>query len=102
MLVKILWNNSKACLTALLKYDTLTLSVKKEKGKIMEFILIWDWVDEETGYLYDQQVDFFATKEQLFEAKKAAEKTFPWQVAIGRLILSPAIGYSWAEVDRLF
>ena len=68
----------------------------------MEFILIWDWVDEDDGFLYEQHADFFATKEQLFEAKKKAEKEYSWQVAIGRLILSPAIGYSWADLDRLF
>lgn len=68
----------------------------------MEFLLIWDWVDEGDGSLYDQQVEFFATKEQLFEAKKKAEETFSYQVEIGRLILSPAIGYSWADVERLF
>ena len=39
----------------------------------MEFILIWDWVDEDDGFLYEQHADFFATKEQLFEAKKKAE-----------------------------
>ena len=68
----------------------------------MEFILILDWVDEDSGYLYEQHADFFATKEQLFEAKAKAEKEYSWQVGIGRLILSPAIGYSWADVDRLF
>ena len=80
----------------------------------MEFILIWDWVDEDDGFLYEQHADFFATKEQLFEAKKKAEKEYSWQVTIGRLILSPAIGisrlilspavtgYSWADIERLF
>jgi len=68
----------------------------------MEFILIWDWVDEDDGSLYEQHADFFATKEQLFEAKAKAEKEFSWQVGIGRLILSPAIGYSWADLERLF
>lgn len=68
----------------------------------MEFLLIWDWVDEGDGSLYDQQVEFFATKEQLFEAKKKAEETFSYQVGIGRLILSPAVGYCWADVERLF
>ena len=68
----------------------------------MEFILCFDWVDEDTNYLYEQQFECFATKEQLFEAKKKYEKEFNWQIGIGRLILSPAIGYSWADVDRLF
>lgn len=68
----------------------------------MEFMLIWEWIDEDTFDLYEQRVDFFATKEELFEAKKKAEEQFKWQIGIGRLILSPAIGYSWADVDRLF
>lgn len=68
----------------------------------MEFILVWDWIDEDTHYVYEQHVDFFATKEQLFEAKKKAEEEYRWQIGIGRLMLSPAIGYSWADLDRLF
>ena len=34
----------------------------------MEFMLIWEWIDEETFELYEQRVEFFATKEELFEA----------------------------------
>lgn len=68
----------------------------------MEFLLVWDWIDEETCCPYEQCVDFFATKEDLFAAKKKAEKEYSYQIGIGRLILSPAIGYSWADVDRLF
>lgn len=68
----------------------------------MEFLLVWDWINEETFDLCEQRVDFFATKEQLFEAKKEAEKKFSFEINIGRLLLSPAIGYSWADVDLLF
>ena len=68
----------------------------------MEFLLTWDWVDEDTHVLYEQAVDYFATKEELFEAKKKAEEEYEWQVAVGRLILSPAVGYSWADINRLF
>lgn len=68
----------------------------------MEFMLIWEWIDEDTFDLYEQRVDFFATKEELLEAKKKAEKQFNWQVGIGRLILSPAVGYSWADIEQLF
>ncbi len=68
----------------------------------MEFMLIQEWIDEETFALYEQRVDFFPTKEKLFEAKKKMEKDFAYQIGIGRLVLSPAIGYSWADVDRLF
>ena len=68
----------------------------------MEFILIWDWVDEDCSFIYEQHADFFATKEQLFEAKAKAEEEYRAHILMGRLILSPAIGYSWADVDMLF
>jgi len=68
----------------------------------MEFMLIWDWIDEETNVLRKQRVDFFATKEDLLEAKKDAEKEYRYEISVGRLILSPAVGYSWADIDRLF
>lgn len=68
----------------------------------MEFLLVWDWIDEDTFALYEQRVESYGTKEELLEAKKEAEKIYSYQVGIGRLILSPAIGYSWADIDRLF
>ncbi len=68
----------------------------------MEFLLVWDWIDENNFDLYEQHVDFFGTKEELLAAKKEAEKQFKWQIGIGRLILSPAIGYSWADIENLF
>lgn len=73
-----------------------------QKGNIMEFLLVWDWVDEEFGWNYQQLVDSFATKEELLEAYKKAREEYREMVAIGRLILSPAIGYSWADLERLF
>ena len=68
----------------------------------MEFLLVWDWIDEYTFDLYEQRVESYGTKEELLEAKKKAEEKYIYQIAIGRLILSPAIGYSWADIDRLF
>lgn len=68
----------------------------------MEFILTYDWIDEDNGYLYERNFDVFNTKEELFEAKKKAEKEYAYQVKIGRLILAPAVGYSWADLERLF
>ena len=68
----------------------------------MEFMMVWDWVDEDNGWLYQQQVDVFDTKEELLEAYKKARAEYKELVNIGRLILSPAIGYSWADIDRLF
>lgn len=68
----------------------------------MEFLLVFDWVDEDTFELYETYVKSYGTKEELLEAKKHYEQLYNWQVGIGRLILSPAIGYSWADIDRLF
>ena len=68
----------------------------------MEFLLIWDWVDENDGYEYEQRIDWFATKEELLEAYKKAREEFKAWVKMGRLILSPAVGYSWADLEMLF
>ena len=68
----------------------------------MEFLLVWDWVDEEFGWNYQQCVDSFRTKEELLAAYKKAREEYREMIAIGRLILSPAIGYSWADLEQLF
>lgn len=68
----------------------------------MEFLLVWDWVDENDGYRYQQYVDFFDTKEELIEAYKKAKKEYDAHITRGNLYLSPAIGYSWADIERLF
>jgi len=66
----------------------------------MNFLLIWEWFDD--GYLREQNVDFFETKEELLEAKKDAQETFKVQVDIGNLMLSAGVHYCWADIDRLF
>jgi len=63
----------------------------------MKFLLVYDWVNEGTEFRM-----FFDTKEQLFEAKAEAEKDFAHEIQSNELILSPAIGYSWAEIDQFF
>lgn len=68
----------------------------------MEFMLVFDWIDEDTFDLYETYVETYRTKEELLEAKKRYEEQYKWQVGIGRLILSPAISYSWAEIEQLF
>lgn len=68
----------------------------------MEFLLVWDWVDEDTSYLYEQRVEAYGTKEELLQAKKEVEKEYAYHISIGRLILSPAIGYSWWDIEHLF
>ena len=77
-------------------------SKEREKGNKMEFMLIWDWVDEDDGWTYQQLVDYFRTKEELLEAYHQALGDHASMVAIGRLILSPAIKYSWADLEQLF
>ena len=68
----------------------------------MDFLLIWEWIDEDTFALYEQRVEFYGTKEALLETKEKAEEKYKYQIGIGRLILSPAIGYGWDEIDQLF
>ena len=66
------------------------------------FMLVYEWMDEENGYLYDQEISWFDTKEELLEAYAKARKTFAYQVKIGRLLLSAAVNYSWADIENLF
>lgn len=68
----------------------------------MEFLLVLEWIDEDTFDLYEQRVESYGTKEELLEAKKKAEETSSYQVFGTRLILSPAISYSWADIEQLF
>lgn len=68
----------------------------------MEFLMILEWTDEENGYLYETWVESYKTKEDLFAAKKKTENDYDWQIKIGRLHLSAAINYSWADIERLF
>lgn len=68
----------------------------------MEFILIYDWVDENTGENYQSQMDWFDTKEELLAAYKEARKRWAEMISIGRLYLSGAVHYSWADIERYF
>lgn len=68
----------------------------------MEFVLIYDWVDEETGKEYQQWVDWFDTKEELLAAYKEARRRWAYMVDTGRLYLSGAIHYSWADIETNF
>lgn len=68
----------------------------------MEFLLIFDWIDEDNSTIQVQRVEFYGTKEELLEAKKKAEEKYSFQISVGRLILSPAISYSWKEFEQLF
>lgn len=69
----------------------------------MEFLLVFDWHVNKYSYDgYDTRVRFFSTKEELLAAKAKAEKDFDFAIKDGRLILSPAIGYCWADFEQLF
>lgn len=66
------------------------------------FMLVYEWINETDGSLYEQTISWFDTKEELLEAYKKARKIFHYQVNIGRLILSAAVNYCWADIERLF
>lgn len=68
----------------------------------MDFMLIYDWMDEDSGYRNDTWVEYYKTKEDLLLAKKVNESLFDWRIKNGSLILSPAVSYSWDEIDQLF
>lgn len=66
------------------------------------FMLVYEWINETDGSLYEQTISWFDTKEELLEAYKKARQTYCYQISIGRLYLSAAINYSWADIERLF
>lgn len=68
----------------------------------MQFVLIYDWVDENTGEAYERSVKWFDTKEELLAAYKDARKYWAEMIKIGRLYLSGAVHYSWADIERYF
>ena len=68
----------------------------------MNFMLVYEWIDENTGYRYEEEVSFFDTKEELFAAKKWAEEDFKWQIKVGRLILHAGVRYDWDEIRDYF
>lgn len=66
------------------------------------FMLVYEWINETDGSLYEQTISWFDTKEELLEAYKKAKQTYHYQINIGRLILSAGVNYSWAEIEHLF
>lgn len=66
------------------------------------FMLVWEWINETDGSLYEQRIDWFNTKEELLAAYKEARAQFAEFIKIGRLFLSAAVNYSWADIERLF
>ena len=66
------------------------------------FMLIWEWMDEKTGFLYEQRIDWFDTKEELIEAYHNARMEYIGYVNIGRLLLSAAVNYTWSDIEEIF
>jgi len=66
------------------------------------FMLVWEWIDEDTGALYEQHIDWFETKEELMTAYVAARVEYVKMVNLGRLLLSAAVNYSWSAIELYF
>ena len=68
----------------------------------MEFMLIYEWINETDGSLYEQRIEWFDTKEELLEEYKQAKKLYQEMIKIGRLYLYGGIHYCWADIENLF
>lgn len=66
------------------------------------FGLVSKWVDEVTGELFEQWIDWYDTKEELLEKKEIFENTFSDYIAMGRLIVYPIVRYDWDELNNYF
>ena len=66
------------------------------------FGLVAEWIDEVTGELYEHQIDWFRTKEELTAKKELIETAYNAHIAMGRLILYPIVRYDWDEIINLF
>lgn len=66
------------------------------------FMLVWEWTDEKTGFLYEQRVDWFDTKKELIEAYHNARMEYIGYINNGRLLLSAAINYPWSYIAETF
>lgn len=66
------------------------------------FGLVSEWIDEVTGELFEQWIDWYDTKEELLEKKEILENAFCDHIAIGRLIVYPVVHYDWDEFIHYF
>lgn len=66
------------------------------------FMLIWKWINEKSGELYEQWIDCFNTKQELIEAYHNYRMRYIEQINIGRLILSPAVNCTWSDIEEKF
>jgi hypothetical protein len=89
-------------LTKPLPPDNIEPSRKGTRERKKMFLLIYDWIDENDGCRYEQWVESYNTKEELLAAHEVAREKWAKMVERGRLYLSPAINYTWAEIKQLF
>ncbi len=66
------------------------------------FGLVSEWIDEVTGELFEQWIDWYGTKEELFEKKARVENIYSDYIAMGRLIVYPVVRYDWDELNNYF
>lgn len=66
------------------------------------FMLVWRWINEKSGELYEEWIDCFDTKQELTEAYHNSRMKYIKQINIGRLILSPAISCTWSDIEEKF
>jgi len=66
------------------------------------FGLCYEWIDENDGYLYEQRIDWFDTKEELLEAYNKELAYWVQLISINRLFLFPIIRYTFTEIKEGF
>ena len=75
---------------------------EREEGMKMNFGLVLEWVNETDGYVYENEIDWYDTKEELLEAYHNACEYYSGYFDIGRLILYTVVRYSPQEISRDF
>lgn len=68
----------------------------------MEFLLIYDWVEENNIRCEQWVHQSFRTKEELLRHKEWAEEYYANSINSNCLTLYPAVRYDWDEFDQLF
>ena len=66
-----------------------------------EFLMIFDWPSDTIGMAY-VAIETYSTKEELLTAYEEAKEVFKDQIEENRLIISPAVNYSWTDIEQLF
>ena len=68
----------------------------------MNFGLVLEWVNETDGYVHDNDIDWYDTKEELLEAYHNAHVYYSGYLEIGRLVLYTVVRYSPQEIANNF